>query len=146
MLFTKQDPKAKERVYAYIEKLFSQSGINKIEIIGKRKKRTNDQNAWLWGCIYPMFLQASINQGWEYVNVEQVHEFCKNHFTKDSVVNINTGEIVTFPRSTSIMTTLEFFTYCDIIRSHVLEYFDVDIPEPDPEWRKSDEKINIEKE
>lgn len=144
MKFPKRDPGIEKKIYAYISKLLSQPSIIMIEVTGKRKKRTGDQNAWLWGCIYPMFLQAAINEGWDYTSVEQVHEFCKNIFTKDSVVNRETGEIVTFPRSTSVMTTLEFFTYCDLIRDHALEYFYIEIPEPDPEWRTRNQQINID--
>lgn len=146
MLFPKHDPEIKTKIYNYIGKLLSQDSILKIEIIGKRKRRTDKQNAWLWSCIYPIFLQAGINQGWEYTNIDQVHEFCKYTFTKDSIVNRDTGEIITFPRSTSIMNTLEFFTYCDLIRDHALDYFGVMIPEPDPEWRKKETQINIDKE
>jgi hypothetical protein len=144
MKFPKRGTGIKDKLYAYISKLLSQDSIVMIEVTGKRRKRTNDQNAWLWGCIYPMFLQAAINEGWEFTGCEQVHEFCKNMFTKDSVVNRETGEIVIFPRSTSVMTTLEFFTYCDLIRQYTLEYFYLEIPEPDPEWRTGKQQIDID--
>lgn len=78
-----------------------------------RKPRSNDQNGWLWGCIYPMLLDALLEAGWEFVSVEQVHEYFKNMLAKDSVVNKHTGEIVEFPTSTATMDTLTFSTYCE---------------------------------
>ena len=52
-------------------------GFYRIEIKRIRKPRSNDQNGWLWGCIYPMMLDALLEAGWEFVSVEQVHEFFK---------------------------------------------------------------------
>lgn len=50
-------------------------GLFHIEIKKIRKPRTNDQNGWLWGCIYPMLLDGLLEAGWEFTTVEQVHEF-----------------------------------------------------------------------
>lgn len=77
---------------------FSQvcDGIYRIEVKKVRKPRSNDQNGWLWGCIYPMLLEALLDSGWEFVSVEQVHEFFKAQMTADKVVNKHTGEIIEF--------------------------------------------------
>ena len=104
-----------------------------------RKPRSNDQNGWLWGCSYPMLLEALLDAGWEFVTVEQVHEFFKSQMTADQVVNKHTGEIITFPGSTATMDTLTFSTYCEKLREYALEYLNLEIPDPDPNWRKADE-------
>ena len=39
-------------------------GIYRLEITRVRKPRTMDQNGWLWGCIYPMLLDALLDAGW----------------------------------------------------------------------------------
>lgn len=146
MIFSKFDPDIKEKISEYLTKLLNSESIISIDIVGKRKNRSNKQNAWLWGCVYPMLLYGLNDIGWEYFDTEQVHEFCKKRFTKDQVVNFQTGEIESFPRSTSIMSTSEFFAYCDLIRDYATEYVGIDIPEPDPEWRKKETQINIDKE
>ena len=69
-------------------------GIYRVEIKKVRKPRSNDQNGWLWGCIYPMLLDALIDAGWEFASVEQVHEFFKSQMTADKVINKHTGEVV----------------------------------------------------
>ncbi len=100
-----------------------------------RKPRSLDQNGWLWGCIYPMLLDGLIDAGWEFTDTEQVHEFFKSQFTVDKVVNKHTGEIIEFPAGTSQMDTVVFATYCEKLRDYALEYLNLDIPEPNKDWR-----------
>ena len=87
-------------------------GNYRIEITKIRRKRTLDQNGWLFGCIYPMLLKALNDAGWEFTNVQQVHEFFKELMGAQQFVNKHTGEIVELPRSTAEMDTLTFSTYC----------------------------------
>lgn len=122
--------------------LLSQSvdGVYQVVVKKVRKPRSLDQNGWLWGCIYPILLDALLNEGWEFTCVEQVHEFFKAQMTADKVVNKNTGEIITFPGSTATMDTVTFSTYCEKLREYASEYLNVEIPDPDPNWRIADEK------
>lgn len=115
-------------------------GIYRIEVKKVRKPRSLDQNGWLFGCIYPILLDALLEAGWEFVSVEQVHEFFKAQMTADKVVNKHTGEIVEFPCSTATMDTVTFSTYCEKLREYAKEFLNVDIPDPDKYWR-SHERI-----
>jgi hypothetical protein len=38
------------------------------------------------------------------------------------------------------MDTLTFSTYCEKLREYASEYLNVEIPDPDPNWRIADEK------
>ena len=69
-------------------------GLYRIEVKRVRKPRSNDQNGWLWGYIYPMLLDALIDAGWDFVNVEQVHEFFKSQMTADKVANDDTKKVL----------------------------------------------------
>jgi len=115
-------------------------GIYRIDVRRIRKPRSNDQNGWLWGCIYPMLLEALLDAGWEFVSVEQVHEFFKAQMTADKVVNKHTGEIIEFPGSTATMDTVTFSTYCEKLREYAREFLNVEIPDPDRYWKCSNEK------
>lgn len=115
-------------------------GTYSIEVKKIRKPRSMDQNGWLWGCIYPMLLDALLNEGWEFTSCEKLHEFFKSQMTADKVVNKHTGEIISFPGSTATMDTLTFSTYCEKLREYALEYLNLEIPDPDQNWRQSDEK------
>ena len=119
---------------------FSQvcDGLYRIEVKKIRKPRSNDQNGWLWGCIYPLLLEGLLEAGWEFTSIEQVHEFFKAQITKDNVVNTHTGEIVEFPTSTATMDTVQFSTYCEKLRDYGREFLGIEIPDPDRYWKSHD--------
>ncbi len=122
-------------VYAILRA--SKDGLYAITIKRVRKNRTSDQNGWLWGCVYPILLDGLIDAGWEFTSIEQVHEFFKAQFTQDKAINYHTGEIVEFPTSTAIMDTVTFSTYVEQLRTYASEFLGVDIPDPDKNWRNS---------
>lgn len=111
-------------------------GNYRVEITKIRRKRTLDQNGWLFGCIYPMLLKALNDAGWEFVTVHQVHEFFKQQLGKQQFVNKHTGEIVDLPCSTAEMDTVAFSTYCEQLRDYGREYLNVEIPDPDKLWNQ----------
>lgn len=121
-------------VYDYIRA--KADGVFMVEVKRKRKLRSDDQNGWLWGCIYPMLLDAMIAEGWEFTSTEQLHEFFKAQMTADQVVNKETGEIIKFPSSTAEMDTVTFSTYCEKLREYAREYLNCEIPDPDKFWRQ----------
>ena len=110
-------------------------GLYELGIKKVRKPRTNDQNGWLWGCIYPMLLDALIDAGWEFTSCEQVHEYFKALLATTEVVNRHTAEVVRFPGSTAEMDTVAFSSYCERLRDYGWEYLGVEIPDPDRYWR-----------
>lgn len=105
-------------------------GRYKIDVTLVRKKRTLDQNGWLWGCIYPLMLKALNDAGWEFTTIEQVHDFLKSQFCGQKMINKHTGEIVSLPMSTALMDTLAFSEYVEKIREYAYEYLGCDIPDP----------------
>ena len=111
------------------------NGIYAATIKKVRKPRSNDQNGYLWGCVYPLMLRGLINAGWEFTSDAQVQEYFKKLFTAEQVVNRDTGEIIEFPSSTALMDTLTFKTYTDKLREYAFEYLGMDIPEPDKYWK-----------
>lgn len=110
-------------------------GVYRIEVKKVRKNRSLDQNGWLWGCIYPLLLNALNAAGWELLTVNQVHEFFKSLLAKQTVLNKQTGEIVEIPWSTAEMDTVQFSTYCEALRDYAREYLGVEIPDPNKMWR-----------
>jgi len=100
-----------------------------------RKSRSLDQNGWLFGCIYPLLLEALNDAGWDFTTIAQVHEFFKSQMVHDKAINKQTGEIIEFPGTTSAMNTVTFSTYCEQLRDYAKEYLNTDIPDPDPNWK-----------
>ena len=108
----------------------AKDGEYRIEVTKIRGRRSTEQNAWLWGCIYPLLLVGLNGAGYGFANVEQVHEFCKAQFNGEDIVNVHTGEVLRVPNSTAKMDTLTFATYCDKLREWGREFLGVEIPEP----------------
>lgn len=98
-----------------------------------RKTRSNQQNAYLWGVVYPAVLFGLQDAGWEITHEEQVHEYCKQAFAAREVINKDTGEVLSLPSSTARMQTAEFNVYVDKIKAFALEYLNITIPEPNEE-------------
>ena len=106
-------------------------GDFRIEVTRIRQSRSNRQNAWLWGCIYPILRQGMIAAGFDDITSdEDVHWYFKTLLNGKRIVNKDTGEIVTIPSSTAAMTTSEFSEYCEQLRHYGEEYLGVTIPDP----------------
>lgn len=108
----------------------ARDGTYRVEVTRVRGGRSLDQNAWLWGCIYPLLRQGLNAEGWDFSDDEQVHEFCKQHFADSKVVNRATGETLTLPKSTRKMDTAQFSAYCEQLRAFAAEFLGMTIPDP----------------
>ena len=109
-----------------------------VEVKLVRSPRSMDQNGWLFGCIYPILLESLNDAGWEFTDIDQVHEFFKAQMVHDKVINKHTGEIFEFPGSTATMDTVTFSTYCENLRDYAREYLNTEIPDPDPNWKANE--------
>ena len=118
---------------AFLAHIKSLHGNYTISVERDGTTRTNQQNRWLWGCIYPLMLKGLIDLGWEFTNTQMVHDFCAR-FRDDEVLNHNTGEVLHLPASTRDMDTVEMATYCETLRDFAREYINIEIPDPDPEY------------
>lgn len=106
-------------------------GAYAVTVKRHRKQRSNPQNDYLWGVVYPAVLRGFIDMGWdELTDTDQIHELCKAKFLTTEAVNKHTGEIVSFPLSTARMDTLQFSTYVDRIADFAREHLNTIIPAP----------------
>lgn len=132
--FNKTDPPTESSFRLLDETLHNLPiGDYVITITPNRKTRSNQQNAYLWGIVYPSVLFGLQDAGWEIIDEEQVHEYCKQAFAAREVINKDTGEVLSLPNSTARMQTAEFNVYVDKIKAFALEYLNITIPEPNEE-------------
>lgn len=104
-----------------------------IKIEKAKKKRSNPQNAYMWGVVLPIMRQALKDSGYLMTN-ESVHEMLKLRFLKESIlVNEETGECVERIKSTTELSTTQIMEYFMDIQKFASEYFGVNIPEPNEE-------------
>ena len=73
----------------------------------KRKYRSSPQNAYYFGVIIPIAVNAIYNEWGEIWSKEKTHDFFKNRFLFDERVNEQTAEIIQTPKSTTDNSTIE---------------------------------------
>jgi hypothetical protein len=108
-----------------------------VEIIIKEKKkyRTSPQNAYYFGVIIPLTVNAIYNEWGEVWSKEKAHEFFKSRFLFEERVNEQTAEIIQIPKSTTDNTTLEQEEYHNKCVEFLKEWFNVEVPLPNENIR-----------
>lgn len=101
-----------------------------ITIAKKSKKRSNDQNAYLWGVVYPIVKNGLKEIGYNQITTEQVHELLKGTFVKEDIVNELSGEVKTITGHTSSLTTSQFMDYLAQIKQFASDELGCYIPDP----------------
>ena len=96
----------------------------------RTKKRSNSQNSYLWGVVYPLSRDCFKDIGY-FLSLDEVHEFFKDKFLKDVVVHPDTGEMLgNTVKKSSNLNTIEFNEYFENIIRFIAETFGVEIPYP----------------
>ena len=90
-----------------------------------KRKRSNPQNNYLWGILYPITQNAIKNEWGEIWSIEKVHDFYKIQFNVIEKVNEETGRIIKLPKSTTENTTIQQEEYHLQIREFLKEWFNV---------------------
>lgn len=107
-----------------------------VKVRRKRKRRSNNQNAYYWGCIIQDITFAIREEdpetGW---TPEMVHEVLKARFLPGvrqwrEYVNEETGESIREPLTTTRLTTVEEELYFDHCRKFAAEFFGIAISLP----------------
>lgn len=104
-----------------------------ITIEKKKRKRSNEQNAYLWGCVYPLVKMQFYETCGEVFTIEEVHEIMKMKFNSVELINEETGEVIVVPKSTTKNSKFEQEQYHEQIRSFAKEWFNIYIPLPNEE-------------
>lgn len=94
-----------------------------------KRKRSNNQNRYLWGVVYPLVRDGFKDLG-NKESIETIHEFLKARFLKKEIVHEDTGEVLSFTRSTTDLSTSEMMDYIAEIQQFSAEYLNVVIPDP----------------
>ncbi len=103
------------------------------------KRRTNKQNRYYWGVIVGIW-KVILREEWgEVLSSDDVHSFLKSNLNFESVVDLETGELMTNPingevirkpKSTAENTTKTQENYHVACRNLAWEMFHVTIPLP----------------
>lgn len=103
-----------------------------IEIQKAKKGRSMEQNAYLWGVVYPTALKGFNDAGNFGLDENDMHRFFKDRFlskAKDIIIP-KTGETVKVSNTTTILTTTEMMDYIEQIAHFCAELLNTIIPLP----------------
>lgn len=106
-----------------------------IDIIVKRKSnhRSNQQNAYYFGVIIPLTIQAIENEWGELWDINKTHDMFKSLFLYEEKVNTDTKEVIKVPLSSTENTTTKQEAFHSQCRDFLKEWFNVDVPLPNEE-------------
>lgn len=104
----------------------------RVEVSEYRKRRSQDQNAYLWGVVYKTLSDATGN------DADDLHiYFLGEHFGWETIDVMGSKRRVPIRRS-SKLTTVEFAEYVAFIQRRAAETVGIFIPDPDPMyWREA---------
>jgi NinB protein len=102
-----------------------------ITISKKKKRRSNNQNAYLHGCLIPDFKKALNDVGFDEIRTnEQCKDLMKALFLQTDIVNPTTGEVLKTYKNTSGLTTTEMMCFVDDAIKYAAEHMNYIIKLP----------------
>lgn len=117
---------ASERIARFIAHLPAETAY-RVEVHEHRATRSNQQNRYLWGVVYPTVLKAGKLEGWE---AQDLHEFLLGeHFGWETVEGFGKKRLRPLRRS-SRLSKMEFVDYVDFIQRKMAG-LGIYIPNPD---------------
>lgn len=108
---------ALQKMWAFARKL-DQNVAWRWTVKKYKPTRSNQQNRYLWGVVYPTILEKGGLEGWD---KEDVHElFLGEHFGWETLEGLGKGRIKPIKRS-SRLSTEEFSAFVDFIQRYMAE-------------------------
>ena len=98
-----------------------------------KKKRSNNQNSFYWGCLIPLMQSGAKDLWGEVWSIDKAHKHLSQKFVFHESINDKNELITQTPKSTTELTTTGWEVYMTEIRIYLLEDFDINAPEPNQE-------------
>jgi hypothetical protein len=127
LILDMSNPREKGLLLESVRKL---EGWHRITIVKHRRRRTDRQNRYYWPCFVGPFGDYLRAQGHEFTD-EMAHEVFKAMFLQTSVCDANTGQVLTYTRSSADLSTVDFNEYLDKCAAFLASDCGIVVPEPD---------------
>lgn len=124
-------PEQLERIERTLERLPADRGY-RVEVHEQSGRRSDQQNRFLWGCVYPHILKQGGERlaGW---TAQEIHEWCLGEcFGWETVAGFGSKKKRPLKRSSGL-NKQDFADFVAWIQRRMAE-FGIVIPDPDPEW------------
>lgn len=105
----------------------------RVEIHQQSSRRSDAQNRYLWGCVYPTI--CAHLEGWE---ADDVHEYCLGEWSGWETIEAFGRRRLRPLKRSARLSKMEFADYIEFIQRRMAEHGIV-IPDPDPEWMLREE-------
>ena len=104
----------------------------RVTIEEQKKRRSDAQHAYLWGCVYPTIIELGGESlgGW---SAEDLHEYCLGEWSGWEVIEGFGRKRMRPRRRSSGLSTGEFSEFTSFIQRKMAEHSIV-IPDPDPDY------------
>lgn len=97
------------------------------------KKRSQKQNSYYWGVVIPIMKNTMLEIG-NPMDEDDIHLMLRVKFLKEIIsINEETGEVCERVKSSAELSTVQYMNFMSEIRFWALDFFGVDIPEPNEE-------------
>jgi hypothetical protein len=100
-----------------------------IEVKKFKSTRSLMQNAYYHGVVVAMVNDRLRDLGHE-IDRQLTHEFLKNRFLYELLVDETTAELIRVPKSTTQLSKTDFMAYLEEIKRFAAETLDIYIPDP----------------
>jgi len=104
----------------------------KISVERNYKKRSNNQNAYLHGYLFPIITLFLNDAGWQ-MTPQKTKEWLKKKFLTHTEINENTGEYMEWVKKTSECTTKEIMDFQDRCIQFAAEELGIEVALPNEE-------------
>lgn len=132
LILDMSDARQKQTLLTHVRSL---QGMHRFEVVRYRPRRSDAQNAYLWGVVYPLIGDTVRACGNDDTSDDDVHLMLRAKFLRRTVVNRQTGEAMgVVVGSTADLDTAAFSDYVEKCRQWAAEMLDLEIPDPDPAY------------
>lgn len=114
----------------FYRELNALKGRYRLTVERYHRRKSQPQLGYYYGVVLPHFHRAALDQGWEFVDVNELDTYLKSMFASRDVINKHSGEVLAVPGLKRDMTSTEMAAFTDSIKDYALEFLGYRIPEP----------------
>ena len=110
------------------------NGYAMVQVERMYRKRSLLQNNYYWGVMLPMVHEGLKDLGWE-LSLLQCHEWLMEKFSRETIQNEKTGEMVDITVRSSEQSTVQMMAYFEAVSRFAAQELGVIVPQPNEQLK-----------